>query len=69
MNSTSTRALIAELGDLGDMAQRYFRGDNDKTAAFIVDCSIPFYLAAFGSKMYRYDDVWAEIDKTKFQET
>lgn len=67
-NSFPSESIKTELGNLSDLAARYFRGDSDKTAAFIVDYSIPFYLAASGHKMYRYDEVWAAINETKWQE-
>lgn len=65
----NAKAVEPKLGNLEDIAAKYFRGNTTRARAFINDDAhpIPPYLGKDGNKMYLYDEVWEAIAKTKWE--
>jgi len=57
-----------ELGNLRDIADKFFRGNTEKASAFLYDQCVPHYMAETGHKMFRFDDVWKSIAETMWKE-
>lgn len=49
-----------------DMAQVYMRGNERKMREFLIQNSVPFYLADAGSKRYNIYEVQEEVTRTRW---
>ena len=53
---------------LTDLARIYFRGNQKKAREFLIESSVPFYLADSGNKRYNIIEVQEAVAKTRWKE-